>query len=61
MTNKRLTAYRRKKHNNMEIIIRNILLVFGVLFIIDFVREYPKTFENIDTTVDMVKDTVGAK
>ena len=56
-----MTAYRRKKHNNMEIIIRNILLVFGVLFIIDFVREYPKTFENIDTTVDMVKDTVGAK
>jgi len=45
----------------MESLLKNILLLFGVLFIIDFVREYPKTFENIDTTVDMVKDKVGAK
>jgi len=45
----------------MESLIRNLLLIFGVLYIVDFVREYPKTFENIDTTFDNVKDTIGSK
>tara|TARA_R110002110_G_scaffold58552_12_gene166408 strand:+ start:344 stop:481 length:138 start_codon:yes stop_codon:yes gene_type:complete len=45
----------------MESLIRNLLLMFGVLYIMDFVREYPKTIENIDTTFDTVKARIGSK
>ena len=45
----------------MESLLRNMLLVFGVLFIIDFVTEYPKTFDNIDKTVKDIKAKIGSK
>jgi hypothetical protein len=45
----------------MESLIRNMLLMFGVLFIIDFITEYPKTFDNIDETVDVIKAKIGDK
>lgn len=45
----------------MESLLRNMLLMFGVLFIIDFVTEYPKTFDNIDETVENIKAKIGSK
>jgi len=45
----------------MEALLRNILLLFGVLFIIDFVTEYPQTFDNVDETVDNIKAKLGTK
>lgn len=45
----------------MESLLRNTLLIFGVLFIIDFITEYPKTFDNIDETVDTIKAKIGNK
>ena len=49
------------KGDYMESLIRNLLLIFGVLYIMDFVTEYPKTVENIDTTFDTVKARIGSK
>lgn len=45
----------------MESLLRNMLLLFGVLFIIDFVTEYPKTFDNVDETVENIKAKLGSK
>ena len=45
----------------MESLIRNLLLVFGLLYIIDFITEYPKTFDKVDSAMDIVKDSIGEK
>ena len=45
----------------MESVIRNLLLVFGLLYIIDFITEYPAAFDKVDSAMDTVKDKIGEK
>ena len=42
----------------MEILLRNILILCGVLFIIDFVASYPWTIQKVDSMVDKATLTI---
>jgi|TARA_B100000902_G_C27208397_1_gene862952 hypothetical protein len=45
----------------METLLRNMLLIFGLFFVIDFISEYPEIFKKADQTVDIVKETIGGQ
>ena len=42
----------------METLIRNLLILFGILFIIDFVASYPWTIQKVDSMVDKATLTI---
>ena len=37
----------------------SIMLLFGALYIIDFIAAHPSIIEKIDSTADMAKDKIG--
>ena len=43
----------------MKQIFISVMLLFGVLYIIDFIAEHPSIIQKIDSTADMAKDSIG--
>jgi len=43
----------------MKQLFMAVMLLFGALYIIDFIAAHPSIIQKIDSTADMAKDSIG--